>query len=158
MEIKRAKGIVYVQARDEQFEVKKIDNEWIMIHVETQRAVTQYHKTQKSCLEAGEKEIYKLSDEKFKEMTDYARNCIKRKKYWLNPHIQSLFKRYFDRELNQFLDGTLFAFCDIYSLDVIKLDKIICPPNNMSTYDYVEKQHGKAARRLIRKLIGAEEE
>ena len=155
MEIKRGKGIVYVQARGEQFEVIKDDNEWLMIHPETQRYVTGHPKTQKSCLEAGEKEINKLSDDEFKGIIEYARKSIKNKKYWLNPHIQNFFKRHFDMELNNFLDGTIFAFTGNYIFDVIKFDKIMRPPEGTSTHDWITQEKGKAVARLIHKLIGA---
>jgi len=75
-----------------------------------------------------------------------------------NPILENA-KRYHDYEnefvrtfgvtLSKFWQGNIFGF------DIIAFDAWMATPRNKSCAEHVEKQYGKQARILIRKLIGA---
>jgi len=85
------------------------------------------------------------------------KECIKiykinqvRTKFWHSKKIQDLFKHHFKVELNTFR----CHYISYPAIDIVRFDKWLKTPDNISTSDYITDKYGAQATRLIQKLIG----
>lgn len=144
----------FKECPNEEFGFRKLyTDHWEVTHIRSGFQVTQ-GKTQKECIEKLQ-EIFK--DEKKLEIIHNAKTIEE----MIEQHNKDLEKRAkknkkFQKLRNEFqeLTGITCPIDPILSgVDIIKLDRMIGTPDNVSMADHLKNKYGERASQIIREMI-----
>jgi len=135
----------------ESFSFRKTQSGWEFYHCGTGVFVLA-RPLKREAIEDGRTLISGKSKKEVIQAVKSTENKIRKNRFWCKPKVQSLFRKLFSAELDNFR-CIVSRMMGTYSLDAIAFDKFLQPPDGVSTYEFIKIKAGPLGVKLVKKLI-----